>query len=406
MVRRPVNFVGGVPTLPQERNLDVEPDPLLSNMTWHPGDVTSTATPPTQPLADVVLTGVCTDATAPRLNISSDRDTSPAWLDATSALVDKTPVFVDTNPLLVDAFLAIVDAISAVVNAILVRGSDVISKLITLQRPLRLGLPEEENRPQPAVDTARPSYPIRNDQALTELKRDEMGCLLRTTFSIALDIALLLNLQTHFDLGLEYLNSHSTMLYLLSLLVKISSAWVNSSPREKSWLSSSFCKSSCSRAQFPTSNGVADWDPDTSSDLFRTSKSIDSVDDLELLPLKSRESSLYAGKHQQVSTVGGGWMTSDIAPGLESDRRPSRIVGISSPPTKLVDASLGPTTCPAETNRTTPSESHNRSLPRANSTDFNLISRVSPDQKSAERHLPSLPSKMASRMRNPRYSWC
>ncbi|PLW31986.1 hypothetical protein PCASD_16548 [Puccinia coronata f. sp. avenae] len=83
-----------------------------------------------------------------------------------------------------------------------------------------------------------------------------MGCLLRTTFSIALDIALLLNLQTHFDLGLEYLNSHSTMLYLLSLLVKISSAWVNSSPREKSWLSSSFCKSSCSRAQFPTSNGV------------------------------------------------------------------------------------------------------------------------------------------------------
>ncbi|PLW31982.1 hypothetical protein PCASD_16547 [Puccinia coronata f. sp. avenae] len=81
-------------------------------------------------------------------------------------------------------------------------------------------------------------------------------------------------------------------------------------------------------------------------------------------------------------------MTSDIAPGLESDRRPSRIVGISSPPTKLVDASLGPTTCPAETNRTTPSESHNRSLPRANSTDFNLISRVSPDQKKQFRLAP------------------
>jgi hypothetical protein len=118
-------------------------------------------------------------------------------------------------------------------------------------------LPEEEiNRPQPAVDTARPSYPIRNNQALTELKRDKMGCLLLTTFSIALGIALLLDLQTHFDLGLEYLNSHSTLLYLLSSLVKISSAWVNSSPREKSWLSSSFCKSLFSRAQFPTSNGV------------------------------------------------------------------------------------------------------------------------------------------------------
>jgi hypothetical protein len=53
------------------------------------------------------------------------------------ALFDTTPVFVDTNPLLVDAFLAIVGAILAVVDEISVRGSDVISKLITLQRPFR-----------------------------------------------------------------------------------------------------------------------------------------------------------------------------------------------------------------------------------------------------------------------------
>ncbi|PLW25052.1 hypothetical protein PCASD_22531 [Puccinia coronata f. sp. avenae] len=224
-------------------------------MTWPTGDVTSPATPPTQPLVDVVSNGNARLKIDRRCFWIDTCNSSPAWVDATLALFDTTPVFVDTNPLLVDAFLAIVGAILAVVDEISVRGSDVISKLITLQRPFRLGLPEEEiNRPQPAVDTARPSYPIRNNQALTELKRDEMGCLLLTTFSIALGIALLLDLQTHFDLGLEYLNSHSTLLYLLSSLVKISSAWVNSSPREKSWLSSSFCKSLCSRAQFPTSN--------------------------------------------------------------------------------------------------------------------------------------------------------
>ena len=71
-----------------------------------------------------------------------------------------------------------------------------------------------------------------------------MDFLLLTTFSPVLGIALLLYLQTHFDLGLEYLNSHSIVLYLLSLLVKISMAWVSSSPRETSWLSSLSCKSS------------------------------------------------------------------------------------------------------------------------------------------------------------------
>ncbi|EFP85209.2 uncharacterized protein PGTG_11378 [Puccinia graminis f. sp. tritici CRL 75-36-700-3] len=63
-------------------------------------------------------------------------------------------------------------------------------------------------------------YPIRTDQYLTELKRNEMGFLLLATFSPALGIGLLLYLQTKLDLGLEYLNSHSTVLYLLSSLVK------------------------------------------------------------------------------------------------------------------------------------------------------------------------------------------
>ncbi|PLW32510.1 hypothetical protein PCASD_14651 [Puccinia coronata f. sp. avenae] len=80
-------------------------------MTWPTGDVTSPATPPTQPL---------------NARLKIDRrcfwietcNSSPAWVDATLALFDTTPVFVDTNPLLVDAFLAIVGAISAVVDEI------------------------------------------------------------------------------------------------------------------------------------------------------------------------------------------------------------------------------------------------------------------------------------------------
>ena len=50
------------------------------------------------------------------------------------------------------------------------------------------------------------SYPIGNDRAITELKRDEMGFLLLTNYSPALGIALLLHLPIHLDLGLEYLN--------------------------------------------------------------------------------------------------------------------------------------------------------------------------------------------------------
>ncbi|WAR64064.1 hypothetical protein PtB15_16B223 [Puccinia triticina] len=67
---------------------------------------------------------------------------------------------------------------------------------------------------------AKTVYPIRSHQALTELKRNEMAFLLLATFSPALGIALLLYLHTKLDLGLEYLDSHSTVLYLLSSLVK------------------------------------------------------------------------------------------------------------------------------------------------------------------------------------------
>ncbi|POV96977.1 hypothetical protein PSTT_15338 [Puccinia striiformis] len=65
-------------------------------------------------------------------------------------------------------------------------------------------------------------HPIQtqDQQYLTELKRFEMAYLLLATFSPILGISLLLYLQTKLDLGLEYLNSHSTVLYLLSSLIK------------------------------------------------------------------------------------------------------------------------------------------------------------------------------------------
>ncbi|KNZ53811.1 hypothetical protein VP01_312g10 [Puccinia sorghi] len=63
-------------------------------------------------------------------------------------------------------------------------------------------------------------YPIRSDQFLTELNRNEMAFLLLATFSPAIGVAFLIFLQSKLDLGLEYLNSHSTLLYLLASLVK------------------------------------------------------------------------------------------------------------------------------------------------------------------------------------------
>ncbi|PLW23823.1 hypothetical protein PCASD_10650 [Puccinia coronata f. sp. avenae] len=63
-------------------------------------------------------------------------------------------------------------------------------------------------------------YPIRSDQFLTELNRHEMGFLLLATFSPAIGVGLLMYLQSKLDIGLSYLNSHSTLLYLLASLVK------------------------------------------------------------------------------------------------------------------------------------------------------------------------------------------
>ncbi|PLW35753.1 hypothetical protein PCASD_20635 [Puccinia coronata f. sp. avenae] len=108
-----------------------------SDVTSPPGGVTSPATPPTQPLADVVLTGVWTGTTAPRLNISSERlyighhqrngrlkimlrrywistcKISPVWHDATLDRVDTTSLLHNGNPRLVDATTVFLDAITA-----------------------------------------------------------------------------------------------------------------------------------------------------------------------------------------------------------------------------------------------------------------------------------------------------
>ncbi|PLW05826.1 hypothetical protein PCANC_18595 [Puccinia coronata f. sp. avenae] len=108
-----------------------------SDVTLPPGGVTSPATPPTQPLVNVVSTGVWTGTTAPRLNISSERlyighhrrngrlkimlrrywigtcEISPVWHDATLDRVDTTSLLHDGNPRLVDATTVFLDAITA-----------------------------------------------------------------------------------------------------------------------------------------------------------------------------------------------------------------------------------------------------------------------------------------------------
>ncbi|PLW04984.1 hypothetical protein PCANC_27644, partial [Puccinia coronata f. sp. avenae] len=71
-------------------------------------------------------------------------NSSPAWVDATLALFDTTPVSLDKNPPSLDTELASIDTISTIVDATSVRGSDAISKLITLPRP---------SRPSPTICT-------------------------------------------------------------------------------------------------------------------------------------------------------------------------------------------------------------------------------------------------------------
>lgn len=66
-------------------------------------------------------------------------------------------------------------------------------------------------------------YPTQNhshQDSLTELNRIEIGFLLLAMSSPAIGIALLVYLQTNLDLGLDYLNPHSSVLFLLASLVK------------------------------------------------------------------------------------------------------------------------------------------------------------------------------------------
>ncbi|PLW55888.1 hypothetical protein PCANC_02205 [Puccinia coronata f. sp. avenae] len=113
-------------------------------MTWPTGNVTSPATPPTQPLVDVVSNGNARFKIDRRCFWIDTCNSSPAWVDATLALFDTTPVSLDKNPPLLDTALASINTILNIVNATSVRGSDTISKLITLPRP---------SRPSPTICT-------------------------------------------------------------------------------------------------------------------------------------------------------------------------------------------------------------------------------------------------------------
>ncbi|PLW35356.1 hypothetical protein PCASD_15513 [Puccinia coronata f. sp. avenae] len=86
-------------------------------MTWPTGDVTSPATPPTQPLADVVLNRNSRLKIDWRCFWIDACNSSPAWVDATLALFDTTPVSLDKNPPSLDTELASIDTISTIVDA-------------------------------------------------------------------------------------------------------------------------------------------------------------------------------------------------------------------------------------------------------------------------------------------------